>query len=126
MRLYDIRMCNPQTLIIDENGTARLHLPALPTVSETDRQAMFDLRDALPADNDYALQWEGVTLNEEGRVVGIGYDELKYLGNYATKAIAGTMNETATPDEEYGASWSLPESFKQLTALNHSIHLDNS
>lgn len=61
--------------------------------------------------------WEGVTLNEEGRVVGIGYDELKYLGNYATKAIAGTMNETATPDEEYGASWSLPESFKQLTAL---------
>ena len=88
---------------------------------------MFDLRDALPADNDYALQWkragqkislwEGVTLNEEGRVVGIGYDELKYLGNYATKAIAGTMNETATPDEEYGASWSLPESFKQLTAL---------
>ena len=27
------------------------------------------------------------------------------------------MNETATPDEEYGASWSLPESFKQLTAL---------
>lgn len=75
-----------------------------------------DLRDALPADNDYALQWkragqkislwEGVTLNEEGRVVGIGYDELKYLGNYATKAIAGTMNETATPDEEYGASWS--------------------
>lgn len=103
------------------------HIPALPTVSETDRQAMFDLRDALPADNDYALQWkragqkislwEGVTLNEEGRVVGIGYDELKYLGNYATKAIAGTMNETATPDEEYGASWSLPESFKQLTAL---------
>ena len=58
MRLYDIRMCNPQTLIIDENGTARLHLPALPTVSETDRQAMFDLRDALPADNDYALQWK--------------------------------------------------------------------
>lgn len=125
--LYDIRMCNPQTLVIDENGTACLHLPALPTVSETDRQAMFDLRDALPADNDYALQWkragqkislwEGVTLNEEGRVVGIGYDELKYLGNYATKAIAGTMNETATPDEEYGASWSLPESFKQLTAL---------
>ena len=120
-------MCNPQTLVIDENGTACLHLPALPTVSETDRQAMFDLRDALPADNDYALQWkragqkislwEGVTLNEEGRVVGIGYDELKYLGNYATKAIAGTMNETATPDEEYGASWSLPESFKQLTAL---------
>lgn len=125
--LYDIRMCNPQTLVIDENGTACLHLPALPTVSETDRQAMFDLRDALPADNDYALQWkragqkislwEGVTLNEEGRVVGIGYDEFKYLGNYATKATAGTMNETATPDEEYGASWSLPESFKQLTAL---------
>lgn len=127
MRLYDIRMCNPQTLIIDENGTARLHLPALPTVSETDRQAMFDLRDALPADNDYALQWkragqkislwEGVTLNEEGRVVGIGYDELKYLGNYATKAIAGTMSDTTTPDEELGVSWSLPESFKQLTAL---------
>lgn len=69
---------------------------ALPTVSETDRQAMFDLRDALPADNDYALQWkragqkislwEGVTLNEEGRVVGIGYDELKYLGNYSNQS----------------------------------------
>ena len=79
---------------------------------------MFDLRDALPADNDYALQWkragqkislwEGVTLNEEGRVVGIGYDELKYLGNYATKAIAGTMSDTTTPDEELGVSWSLP------------------
>lgn len=121
--LYDIKMCTPQTLVIDENGTAYLHLPALPAVSETDRQAMFDLRDALPAENYYATQWkragqkislwEGVTLNGEGRVTGIGYDELKDISNYATKAADGTD----ASDEEPGASWSLPESFKQLTAL---------
>lgn len=91
---------------------------------------MLEIREALRAANvsmvdnwesDNLNLWHNVHLDENGRVIGIGYQEWEdFLEDYdqvdMTKKASMKANILTRSSEEYPV-WSLPESFKNLTAL---------
>lgn len=118
---------------IDESGVAVIVLPKGVSVVEGDLSAMKELREALLAtDYYYARQWnaagddvsmwQGVEVNEEGRVVAVGG---AMMGNYyegaammEARAAGPATSRSLTTDAGYEVI-ELPESFKNLTELRY-------
>lgn len=121
-----------KNIIIDSTGRVVIVLPKMKDVAPGDLQAMLDLRTAMRAaglDMDYFWKgdnlnlWEYIDLNENGRVIGIGYPEWEdFLEDYGKLDKATTAQKNAKmlrSSNERLPSWRLPESFKNLTALKY-------
>ena len=129
MNMY-VLQSEVENVIIDSTGSVVIVLPKMKDIAAGDLQAMLEIREALRAANvsmvdnwesDNLNLWHNVHLDENGRVIGIGYQEWEdFLEDYdqvdMTKKASMKANILTRSSEEYPV-WSLPESFKNLTAL---------
>lgn len=121
-----------RNVVIDSTGSVVIVLPKMKDVAAGDLQAMLDLRAAMREAGvnvddhwrgDNLNLWQGVELDENGRVIGIGYPEWEdFLDDYdqlnRTKAAAAKSGTAARNDERVPV-WNVPGSFKDLTALKY-------
>ena len=124
-----------QNVVIDTTCCVVIVLPKMPDVAATDKAAVLELRAAMQAagveipsswKGDNINLWYEIELNAEGRVIGIGYSDLDdYEDDYSRNRVAKTAASANTASKaiartlsgEQAIAWSLPTSFKELTAL---------
>lgn len=121
-----------RNIVVDSTGSVVIVLPKMKDVAAGDLQAMLDLRAAMKEAGgsvgnywrgDNLNLWQGVELDEAGRVIGIGYPEWEDLlddyDHLNTAKAAAARNVKAARNDERRPVWNVPSSFKNLTALKY-------